>query len=72
MANSLKLQGYDYHFSFGVGTHSQAQGAAELPESLIWLWRDYDPTKTEQTFQMELSEKAKPIFRVSVTNRDAE
>ncbi len=31
--NSLKIKGYDYHFSFGVGTHSQRQGSAELPES---------------------------------------
>ena len=72
MANALKAQDYDFHFSFGKGTHNSAHGAAEFPAEMIWLWRDYDPTKTEQTFQMELSEKAKPIFRVSVTNRDAE
>jgi len=36
------------------------------------LWRDYDPGKTGQDFQMEPSEKAKPLFRVSVANRDAE
>jgi enterochelin esterase-like enzyme len=72
MANALKAQGYDFHFSYGKGTHNSAHGAAEFPAEMIWLWRDYDPAKTEQTFQMEPSEKAKPIFRVSVTNRDAE
>ena len=25
--------------------HAIAQGALDLPESLIWLWRDYDPAK---------------------------
>jgi enterochelin esterase family protein len=39
---------------------------------MIWLWRDYDPAKTAQTYEIEPSEKAKPIFRVSVTNRDTE
>jgi len=23
----------------------------DLPESLAWLWRDYDPAKTEQTYE---------------------
>jgi enterochelin esterase family protein len=72
MANALKAQYYDFHFSYGKGTHNSAHGAAEFPAEMIWLWRDYDPTKTEQTFQMEPSEKAKPIFRVSVANRGAE
>jgi enterochelin esterase-like enzyme len=72
MANALKAQDYDFHFSYGKGTHNSAHGAAELPAEMIWLWRDYDPMKTEQAFQMEPAEKAKPIFRVSVTNRDAE
>ena len=44
----------------------------QFPEEMIWLWRDYDPSKTEQDFQMEPAEAAKPVFRVSVTNRDAE
>src|ERR1700732_537953 len=35
-------------------------------------WRDYYPAKTAQTYEIEPSEKAKPIFRVSVTNRDTE
>jgi enterochelin esterase family protein len=70
LANSLKLKAYDYHFSFGVGTHNQAQGSAELPESLIWLWRDYDPAKTSQEFVPEPDEKDKPLWRVVTLNRN--
>ena len=69
LANSLKIRGYDYHFSFGVGTHSQRQGSAELPESLVWLWRDYDPAKTSQEFTPEPEEKDKPLWRVLQMNR---
>jgi len=72
MANALKMKGYDFHFSFGQGTHNSGQGAAEFPAEMIWLWRDYDANKAEQTYEMEPSEAAKPVFRVSVTNRDAE
>ena len=71
LANSLKLKGYDFHFRFGVSMHAIAQGAMDLPESLTWLWRDYDPAKTQQTYQMEEAERVKPVFRVSITNRDA-
>ena len=71
MANSLKMRDYDFHLRFGEATHNAAQGGLDLPESLTWLWRDYDPSKTEQTFTMETSEKAKPLFRVKVVNRDA-
>jgi enterochelin esterase-like enzyme len=70
LANSLKMMGYDFHLSFGPGTHNAAQGNAELPQSMIWLWRDYDPAKTEQTYEMEAAEKAKPLFRVNIYNRD--
>jgi hypothetical protein len=45
-------------------------GVAEFPESKIWLWRDYDPGRREQDYSMEPSERAKPQFRVSVTNPD--
>jgi enterochelin esterase-like enzyme len=72
MANALKLKGYDFHFSFGRGTHNSGQGAAEFPEEMAWLWRDYDPAKTAQTYEMEPSEKSKPVFRVSISNRDAD
>jgi enterochelin esterase-like enzyme len=72
MANALKLKGYDFHFSFGKGTHNSGQGAAEFPEEMIWLWRDYNPAQTSQTYEMEPSEKSKPLFRVSIANRDAD
>src|SRR4029077_10216445 len=33
VANSLKLKGYDFHLSFGVGGHHTAQASSEFPES---------------------------------------
>lgn len=72
MANALKAREYDFHFSFGKGTHNSAHGAAEFPAEMIWLWRDYDPAKTSQTFEMDPAEKSKPVFRVTITNREAE
>ena len=72
MANALKAKEYDFHFSYGKGTHNSGHGAAEFPAEMIWLWRDYDPAKTSQTYEIEPTERSKPIFRVSVTNRDAE
>ncbi len=69
MANSLKMKGYDFRFSFGGGTHSTAHGNAELPEALTWLWRDYDPARTAQVYEMEAAEKSKPLFRVKIYNR---
>ncbi|MCU1272577.1 MAG: hypothetical protein JWO48_8 [Bryobacterales bacterium] len=69
MANSLKMREYDFHFSWGGGSHNAAHGNAELPEELTWLWRDYDPAKTEQAYAMDPSEKDKPMFRVKIYNR---
>jgi enterochelin esterase family protein len=66
------LKNYDFHLSFGKGTHNSSQGAAEFPEEMVWLWRDYDSSKTAQTYEIEMSEKAKPLFRVSITNRETE
>ena len=71
MANSLKLREYDFHFRFGTAAHGGAQAALDLPESLTWLWRDYDPKKTSQEFTMDPAEKEKPFFRVTIANRDA-
>ena len=71
LANSLKMRDYDFHFRFGETAHNSAQAAIDLPESLTWLWRDYDPGKTAQTYQMEAGEKAKPLYRVKIANRDA-
>ena len=70
MANSLKMTGYDFHLSFGNGTHNGAQGNAELPAAMEWLWRDYDAAKTEQLFTQEDAEKSKPLFRVKIANRE--
>jgi enterochelin esterase-like enzyme len=72
MANSFKLKEYDFHFSFGHGTHNPSQGSAEFPAEMTWLWRDYDPAKTEQTYTMDEAEKSKPFFRVVELNRPAE
>jgi len=69
LANSLKLKGYDFHFSFGGGSHHAALAVSELPECLTWLWRDYDPSKTEQTYEQSAEERSKPVFRVRVYNR---
>jgi enterochelin esterase family protein len=70
MANSLKLMDYDFHFRFGNAAHGGAQAGLDLPESLAWLWRDYDPKKTAQEFHTEPAEKEKPLFRVTITSRD--
>ena len=72
MANALKAKEYDFHFSYGKGTHNSAHGAAEFPAEMTWLWRDYDQNKTSQTFEMDPNEKSKPPFRVSITNRVTE
>jgi enterochelin esterase-like enzyme len=64
MANSLKMKNYDFHLSFGNGTHNSAHGNAEAPVALTWLWRDYDPAKTEQVYEMDAGERGKALFRV--------
>jgi enterochelin esterase-like enzyme len=69
MANSLKLREYDFHLSFGNNNHTGASGGAETPEELAWIWRDYDPSKVEQIYQMDPAEKDKPYFRVKIANR---
>lgn len=69
MANSLKYRGYDFHLSWGNGTHSRNGGHAELAEEMIWLWRDYDPARTEQKFTPDPAEQNKPYFRINSLNR---
>ena len=71
LANSLKLAEYDFHFRFGTAAHGGSQASLDLPESLAWLWRDYDPAKTSQDFMIDPVEKGKPFFRVTIANRDA-
>ena len=41
MAASLKYANYDYRFDYGTGQHSGKHGGAVLPDSLRWLWRDW-------------------------------
>ena len=70
MANSLKMKGYDFKLTFGVGTHNGAQGNSQMPAALTWLWRGYDPAKTEEIYQQDPAEKDKPYYRVKALNRE--
>jgi enterochelin esterase family protein len=71
LANSLKMREYDFHFRFGLATHDSAQAGIDLPESLTWLWRGYDPAKTSEEFTIDPAEKDKPYYRVTINNRDS-
>jgi len=42
MVAALTEKGHDVNYCWGIGTHSNKQGGAMLPEMLRWLWRDYD------------------------------
>ncbi len=41
MVEVLKEKNYDVNYTWGIGTHSNKQGGAIMPEMLRWLWRDY-------------------------------
>lgn len=41
MVAALTERNYDVNFTWGIGTHSNKQSGAILPEMLRWLWRDY-------------------------------
>jgi enterochelin esterase-like enzyme len=41
MVAALTEKGYDVNYAWGIGTHSNKQAGAILPEMLRWLWRDY-------------------------------
>ena len=41
MVEALTAKGYEVNYTWGIGTHSNKQGGAILPEMLRWLWRDY-------------------------------
>ncbi|MGI6456592.1 MAG: alpha/beta hydrolase [bacterium] len=43
MYAALKFRDYDVNFVYGEGGHNGNHGGAILPESLRWLWRDYQP-----------------------------
>ena len=69
MANALKLKNYDFHFSFGPGnTQLRPRGGGVSRGDDLALARP-DPARTSQTYEMEATEKAKPLLRVA--GRDA-
>ena len=41
MVAALTEKGYDVNYCWGIGSHSNKQGGAMMPEMLRWLWRDY-------------------------------
>lgn len=41
MVAALTEKHYDVNFTWGIGTHSNKQGGAIMPDMLRWLWRDY-------------------------------
>jgi enterochelin esterase family protein len=41
MFAALKFRDYDVNFDYGEGAHNGNHGGAILPDSLRWLWRDY-------------------------------
>ena len=41
MVEALTEKKYDVNYTWGIGTHSNKQGGAIMPEMLRWLWRDY-------------------------------
>jgi enterochelin esterase family protein len=41
MLAALTEKGYDVNYTWGIGTHSNKQAGAILPDMLRWLWRDY-------------------------------
>jgi hypothetical protein len=36
----------------------------EAPAELRWVWRGYDAAKTDEKFEMESDEAAKPLWRI--------
>ena len=41
MAAALAYRDYDYQFVFGTGGHTLKHGGAIFPDTLRWLWRDF-------------------------------
>jgi len=70
VANALKLKGNDFGLTFGEGNHKPSQHGSELPGVMIWLWRDYDPSKTSDDFPQDPAEQKRPPFRVALENRE--
>jgi enterochelin esterase-like enzyme len=44
MVAALTERHYDVNYCWGIGTHSNKQGGAIMPDMLRWLWRDYPRT----------------------------
>ena len=42
LADSLDFAGYDYMTAWGDGGHDLEHGGSIFPETMRWLWRDYD------------------------------
>ena len=47
MATALKYSKYDHKFVFGDGAHTGKHGGSIFPDTLRWLWRDYQPRGQE-------------------------
>jgi enterochelin esterase family protein len=65
MAAALTEKKYDLNYTWGIGTHSNKQGGAIMPDMLRWLWRDYprvdDPKDPrERTFLVPPGAAAEP------------
>ncbi len=45
MAAALKFAKYEYEFAYGDGGHNGKHGGAILPDSLRWLWKDYQASE---------------------------
>lgn len=41
MVAALEEKGYDVNYTWGIGSHSNKQGGAIMPDMLRWIWRDY-------------------------------
>lgn len=70
MANALKLKDYDFRFSFGTGPDSAAEGGAEFPAEMTWLWRDGDPCAYRANLHAGPRGKTRLPFQVTVSNRE--
>ena len=70
-ATGQALDKLDRIFAVPGGLQAVFRGVqTEFPAEMIWLWRDYDPAKTSQTYEMEAAEKGRPLFRVTLTSRE--
>ena len=63
MAAALKFAGYDYDFVYGTGKHDITHGAAILPDTLRWLWRDYPKDQPKKTSAINPSDPMLDIWR---------